>query len=48
MKTSVHHRAAALLMALLLTSGILGSIDHLAAAEAVAPAWACAVGTPHA
>ncbi len=47
MKTSVHHRAAALLLALLLTTGILGSIDHLAAAEAVAPAWACAVNGQH-
>lgn len=45
---SLSQRATSLGLALLLTFGVLASIDRLAAREAAAPAWACAVGNERA
>lgn len=46
MNTRPAHRAAALALALLLTLGLLGAIDHLAGREPVSPLWAQAVTAP--
>ncbi|MFO1327392.1 MAG: hypothetical protein U1F56_08535 [Rubrivivax sp.] len=43
MNTRLTDRAAALALALLLTLGTLGAIDHLAAREPASAQWACAV-----
>lgn len=43
MNTRPLDRAASLALALLLTLGTLGAIDHLAAREPVSAQWACAV-----
>lgn len=44
MKTRLLERASALALAAIVTFGLIASIDHLAAREAVSPVWACAVG----
>jgi hypothetical protein len=43
-KTRLIERASALALAAVVTFGLIASIDHLAAREAVSPVWACAVG----
>lgn len=43
MKSRPIEQAAALTLALLLTLGTLGAIDHLAVREAAAAQWACGV-----
>lgn len=44
MKTRLFERATALALAAVVTFGLLASIGHLAARDAVSPVWACAVG----
>jgi hypothetical protein len=45
-KTRLHERVAALTLAMLLTLGMLGGIDHLAGLEEASPRWAAAVTAP--
>ena len=47
-RSTVLNQTTALALAAIVTFGLLASIDHLAAREAVSPVWACAVGADRA